>query len=233
MQKCKRVDNSLQSRLDYSRHDDGPNALDVLPDIPTSDLHEDLMVSYYSAHVKVTESTAKIITIDTIGQGNDTSNMLWHEERRKGLTASVGKIAKRQARTKVGPSVQQLLNRKFQGNAATNWGTFREEDSNKECIKTRREHSPNISTSKSGLVVSVSNPWLGASPDRLVHDPALNPLDGLIEFKNTYSARDMTIDEAVRKVKNFCLCYNIHKLYYLCPYGSCIPHHSVSNYHHL
>ena len=206
--KCKRVDNSLQSRLDYSRHDDGPNALDVSPDIPTSDLH-DLMVSYYSAHVKVTESTATKISIDTIGQGDDTSNILWHEERRKRLTASnVGKIAKRRATTKVGPSVQQLLNRKFQGNAATNWGTFREEDSNKEYLKMKREHSPNLSTSKSGLVVSVNNPWLGASPDRLVHDPASDPPDGLVEFKNPYSARDMTIDEAVRKVKNFCLCYS-------------------------
>ena len=26
---------------------------------------------------------------------------------------------------------------------------------------------------------------------------------------------------------------NIHKLQYLCPCGSCLPHHSVSNYHHL
>ena len=211
--KCKRVDNSLQSRLDYSRHDDGPNALDVSPDIPTSDLHDlmvdlhDLMVSYYLAHVKVTESTATKISIDTIGQGDDTSNILWHEERRKRLTASnVGKIAKRRATTKVGPSVQQLLNRKFQGNAATNWGTFREEDSNKEYTKTKREHSPNLSTSKSGLVVSVNNPWLGASPDRLVHNPASDPPDGLVEFKNPYSARDMTIDEAVRKVENFCPC---------------------------
>ena len=28
--KCKRSDNSLQFRLDYSRYDDGPNAMDVL-----------------------------------------------------------------------------------------------------------------------------------------------------------------------------------------------------------
>ena len=206
--KCKRVDNSLQSRLDYSRHDDGPNALDVSPDIPTSDLH-DLMMSYYSAHVKVTESTSTRITVDTVGQGDDTSSMLWHEERRKRLTASnVGKIAKRRATTKVGPSVKQLLNRKFQGNVATNWGTFREEDSNKEYLRKKREQSPNISTSKSGLVVSLRDPWLGASPQRLVYDPALDSPDGLVEYKNPYSARNVTIDEAVKKVKNFCLCYS-------------------------
>ena len=77
--KCKRSDNSLQSRLDYSRYDDGPNAVDISPDIPTSDLY-DLMVSYYSAHVKVTEAAVTKITVNTTGQGDDNSNVLWHEE---------------------------------------------------------------------------------------------------------------------------------------------------------
>ena len=194
--------------MDYSRYDDGPNAVDISPDIPTSDLY-DLMVSYYSAHVKVTEAAVTKITVNTTGQGGDNSNVLWHEERRKRLTASnVGKIAKRRATTKVGPTVQQLLNAKFQGNSATNWGNFREEDSNKEYLKIKKESSPNISTSTCGLVVSISNPWLGASPDRLVHDPASDPPNGLVEFKNPYTARNMTLDEAVSKLKNFCLCYS-------------------------
>ena len=103
----------------------------------------------------------------------------------------------------MGPFVQQLLNRKLQGNVATNWGTFREEDSNKEYLRKKREQSPNISTSKSGLIVSLRDPWLGASPDRLVYDLASDPPDRLAEFKNPYSARNVTIDEAVKKVKTF------------------------------
>ena len=80
------------------------------------------MVSYYLAHVKVTETAATKITIDTTGQADDdNSKIFWYEERRKRLTASnVGKIAKRRTTTKVGPAVQQLLNSKFQGNSATN-----------------------------------------------------------------------------------------------------------------
>ena len=70
----------------------------------------------------------------------------------------MGKIAKRRATTKVSPTVQLLLNAKFQGNSATKWGNFREEDSNREYLKLKRELSPNISTSKCGLVVSVANP---------------------------------------------------------------------------
>ena len=52
-----------------------------------------------------------------------------------------------------------------------------------------RESSPNISTSKCGLVVSVANqwlgasPWLGVSPNGLVNDPTSDPPDGLVEFK--------------------------------------------------
>ena len=92
------------------------------------------MAFFYLAHVKITESTATKITIDTNGHGDDNSNILWHddnsnilwhEEQRRRLTASnVRKIAKRRATAKMGPSVQQLLNNKCQGNSATNWGNF-------------------------------------------------------------------------------------------------------------
>ena len=75
------------------------------------------MASYYLAHVKVAESAATKIMIDTTGQGDDNSKVLWYEERRKRLTASnMGKIAKRRATTKVGPSVQQLLRLRSTGN---------------------------------------------------------------------------------------------------------------------
>ena len=52
----------------------------------------------------------------------------------------------------------------------------------------------------------MTNPWLGASPDGLVHDPTSDPPGGLVEFKN-YTVRNMTLDEALSKVKSFCLCY--------------------------
>ena len=100
----------------------------------------------------------------------------------------------------MGSTVQQLLTSKVHGNVATAWGNFQEEDSNREYLRIK---SPNISTSRCGLVVSVTNPWLGVSPDRMVHDPTSNPPDGLVEFKNPYSARNMTLDEAVCKLKKF------------------------------
>lgn len=90
----KRKTQMRSSQGQYSCQQDEPHGLDVSPDIPTGDLH-DLMMSCYSAN-EVIEFTATKTTIDTIGQGDDTRKRLWHEERRKHLTASsVGKIAKR------------------------------------------------------------------------------------------------------------------------------------------
>ena len=78
---------------------------------------------------------------------------------------------------------------------------FFEEDSNGKYLKRKIELSPSISTSKCGLVVSVTNPWLGATPDGLVHDPTSDPPDRLVEFKNPHTVRNMTLDETVTKLQ--------------------------------
>ena len=53
--------------------------------------------------------------------------------------------------------------------------------------------------------MSVSNPWLTASPDGLVYDPLEDPPQGLVEFKNPYAVRDITLQEAAATTKTFCL----------------------------
>jgi len=56
-----------------------------------------------------------------------------------------------------------------------------------------------------GLVVSSENPWLAASPDGLVFDPKEDPPNGLVEFKNPYSVKEKTLEEATVSSKTFCL----------------------------
>ena len=64
---------------------------------------------------------------------------------------------------------------------------------------------PGLRTQKVGLVISTENPWLAASPDDRVQDPdTLQPL-GIAEYKNPFSARDLTLSEACDRVKTFCL----------------------------
>ena len=54
------------------------------------------------------------------------------------------------------------------------------------------------------MVVSLKTPWIAASPDDRVTDPSATPPLGLAEYKNPYSARNMSLSEAC-KSKTFCL----------------------------
>ena len=54
----------------------------------------------------------------------------------------------------------------------------------------------------------MTNPWLAASPDGLVYYPQADPSQGLVEFKNPFSVRDKTLEEAVASCKTFCLTKN-------------------------
>ena len=163
------------------------------------------MIKYYDANIKVTEALAEKITINTMGQSTGEFEQKWLEERRKRITASsVGPIAKRKPTTKVASKVKQLLYSKFHGNRATDWGLLQEDVSRTEYLKVKQSVSPDFSFASSGLVVSVTNPWLAASPDGLVYDPP----QGLVEFKNLYSVRDKTSEEAVASCKTFCLTKN-------------------------
>lgn len=57
---------------------------------------------------------------------------------------------------------------------------------------------PNLEVEVCGLFVSQENPWLAGTPDGLVHDPDTAKPLGLIEIKNPYSARQLTLTEAMK-----------------------------------
>ena len=202
-------ENSQQARLDYSRYDGGENATEITTDLSHQQLYN-LMSEFYAAKVKVTESQGNAITQKTIGQGsNDDSLYKWLAERRCRITASnAGSIAKMRPTTKVSSTVKQLLYTKFTGNTATRWGILQEGSTNEQYLKSKQKASPDISTTSTGLVISIDHPWLAASPDGLVHDPTEDPPYGVVEFKNPYSMRNLTLCEAAIKAKGFCLQYN-------------------------
>ena len=137
---------SQQGRLDYSRYDSiGPNDVEVPADLFTDKLH-DVMVSYYEAHVKVTEVSAKQIYAKTMGQSNGEYETSWLEVRRNRITSSnVGQIAKHRSSTKVTTKVKQLLHSKFHGNRATEWGLLQENVGRTEYLKVKKAVSPHFS----------------------------------------------------------------------------------------
>ena len=76
----------------------------------------------------VTEVSAEQINVNTMGQSSGEFEKMWHEERRKRITASnVGQNARCKPTTKVASKVKQLLYSKFHDNRATDCGLLQED----------------------------------------------------------------------------------------------------------
>ena len=62
-----------------------------------------------------------------------------------------------------------------------------------------------LTTSPTGLVIHPDHPWLACSPDDRVFDSSETAPNGLVEYKNPYSVRNMTLYEACSKSSSFFL----------------------------
>ena len=129
------------------------------------------------------------------------------KEREKRITASrVGSIAKMRKTTKRSKKVKEMLYSIFRGNQATRYGQVMEDQTRQQYENYQHKNGhPGLTTQPAGLIISVDNPWLAASPDNIVEDPSEQPTAGLAEYKKTFSARDLTISEACDKFGSFCL----------------------------
>lgn len=129
---------------------------------------------------------------------------LWRAERRKRIMASaVGGICKMQKKTKRSNKVKALLYSRFKGNLATQYGSRMESVAREKYVSYQRQVGcSNLTTVQTGLVISQKENWLAASPDDRVVD---NDSVGLVENKNPYAARNLTIAEACDQIPNFCL----------------------------
>ena len=196
------TDDMVAARKAYSRYDGG-----VLPDEADDDLShahlEQMKAGYYETKVVVTPETVNFIERQMLDQAD---NNLWIIERRKRITASnVGSISKMRHTTKKSKKVELLLYSNFRGNAATHYGSDKEESTRQQYETYMKQNGhPTFKIEKCGLFVSLENPWLAASPDGLVHDPDTAQPLGLIEINNPYSVRQLSLEEAI-KTPTFCL----------------------------
>ena len=205
---AKTNDDSLSARKAYSRGDEGEQPEDIAEDVPP-DYLENIKSQYYQAQIIVDKEMRD--DIENITRGQSTSQeseaeQLWYAERRKRVTASrAGGIVKMRKTTKRGNKVKEMLYTQFRGNRDTLYGLVNEETSRREYTNHMHTHGhTGLTVSTSGLHVSEESPWVAASPDGLVRDPACTPSEGLVELKNPSSVRDMTINEACNK-KGFCI----------------------------
>ena len=87
--------------------------------------------------------------------------------RKKRMTASkIGSIGKMRKTTNRRNTVKELLYSTFKGNKATQYDCMKEEETIQQYITHQQCNGhPDLSVDKCGLHVSVTNPWIGASPD--------------------------------------------------------------------
>ena len=170
------------------------------------------MIRCYNTEVAVDRDKASSIELTTRNHTHDDDQtVVWFSERRKRITSSnVRSIAKRKSTTPVARLVNQLLYSTFRGNCATRWGLEQEQHSVAVYTSWLRERgSPNpIIDIKCGLVVNTAYPWLAATPDGWVSDSAASPSQGIVEFKNPYSYRDLAVSDAITAKKCDCLSIN-------------------------
>ena len=163
------------------------------------------MIRCYSTEVMVDSDKANSIELTTrYHSHNDDDSVAWFSERRKRITSSnVRSIAKRRSTTPVARMVNQLLYSTFQGNAATRWGLEQEKhsiDVYRSWLCDRGSPNPIININ-CGLVVCIAHQWLAATPDGWVSDPEASPSQGLVEFKNPHSYRDLAVSDAIAAKK--------------------------------
>lgn len=123
---------------------------------------------------------------------------LWFNERQKHLTSSsFGKVCKRKKDIN-SIFLKSLFEPRAFSTEATSYGISHEIQGKKAYCDIKK----NVHIHDCGLVVNPQFSFLGASPDGKICDELLC---GVLEVKCPYAARDMTVKEAILKVKNFCL----------------------------
>lgn len=196
-------DKTTKARKAYTRHDGGIGPKDIMDDISADQL-KDMTQLYYRGNVVVSADEARAIEINTIAQ---SSCDLWREERRKRLTASnCGRICKT---TQTIPNKVKdiiILYSTFKSNKATEWGKMQESTTRQAYVSYQNQHGhKGLTTSATGLVIHVDHPWLACSPDDRVFDSSETAPNGLVQYKNPYSVRNMTLYEACAKSSSFFL----------------------------
>jgi len=135
------------------------------------------------------------------------SSELWHKERKLRLTASnFGLIVEKTEKPRAKPKalVEKLLNPPAKSpyvEKILSWGTDNEE----VAVQVYQSIKKNAKIFKCGLIISPEDPFLAASPDRIVYDTSAEVPWGLIEVKCPWSARNMAPTQAAASINGFYL----------------------------
>ena len=156
----------------------------------------EVKVSEFRAKLVVTEEDARKIENETKAQRNSPK---WFKARQYRITALRFGLVKR---LKIASSptnlVLQILGVKtFKPTTAMQWGIEHEEIALQEYMKHQHSHDHSgLFVCASGVHISTTHPFLGASPDGCVYDPHADEPYGFLEIKCPYSQREKMPVEA-------------------------------------
>ena len=134
-------------------------------------------------------------------------NPLWYSVRKYRLTASYfGAVHRRRPTTPPHSLVMQIIQGHRFTSRATDWGIQNEAVALKKYCQLQQDSGHNgLYCTKSGFVISEEYPFLGASPDAVVHDPTnLEEPFGVVEVKCPFSFRQFTPIDAAKSASFFC-----------------------------
>lgn len=158
-------------------------------------------------------SKEEAATIESSTRGQVSSGK-WYEERKRRITASNFGIIMTRQKAVNDSFLRNTFCTKTINSKSTSYGQANEKNAKRLYINKTKRHLHVV-----GLVINPMFPFLGATPDASVCDDGET---GIMEVKCPYSARDMTIPEAVRDIKDFfltadgrqCKLKQSHKHYY-------------------
>jgi len=159
-------------------------------DISDENLH--VSIAAFKDTLKVTADRAREIERNTREQ---RLSSLWFSVRRYRITSSLfGSVYTRRPTTAPDNLVLRIIKPRNFSSRATQYGIDNEQNAIREYIAYQKLHGhPHLTVSPSGFLISYEHPFLGASPDGAVYDPANTQYPfGFLEIKCPYTARNIS-----------------------------------------
>ncbi len=116
--------------------------------------------AFYTKYIELNSDQAAELEIQT---QNQSLSEVWHSARQMRITASSAKCVPVRATTNPDKFMREHLFPTFRGNAATKYGSEKEATARSLLVEK------GLQVSHSGIRVSLTEPWLSASPDGIVN----------------------------------------------------------------
>lgn len=172
------------------------------PALPPNEVHR--LCREYKNGMALSEGEISQIEAETQDQGDDVTGQWLHLRRSRITSSNFGVVCKRRASTPVANLVKSLLYHSASTSSPSlRWGRENEDCARRSYVQAMHNRGTPVTTRKVGLVISREKPHLACSPDNLVEDTNTDDIDGVVEFKCPYSARDLTPSEACTELKAF------------------------------